>query len=69
MKWVIVDTQDYGNGEINWYYKGKSDSGIFGIQLPKYTKDIKNAKIFNSKKKAYAANAQGKIQLLEECLK
>lgn len=65
MKWVIVDTQNYGNGDINWYYKGKGESVIFGIRLPEYTKDIKKAKIFNSKKKAYAANVPGKIQLLK----
>lgn len=69
MKWVIVDTQNYGNGDINWYYKGKGESVIFGIQLPEYTKDVKKAKIFNSKKKAYAANVPGKIQLLREGLK
>lgn len=64
-----MDTQNYGNRDINWYYKGKGDSEFLGIRLSEYTKDVKKAKIFNSKKKAYSANAHGKIKLLEECLK
>lgn len=69
MKWIIVDTRDYGKGDINWYYKGKSNTRIFEIQLPEYTRNVKDAKIFNNKKKAYAANVPGKIKLLEEYLK
>ena len=69
MKWVIVDTQNYGNRDINWYYKGKVTSKFLGMPIPEYTKDIKNAKIFNNKRTAYGVGAKGKIRPLKECLK